>query len=374
MTDKTKATLQGRPSNTNKSTIDITRPCAGGQSLTDALNSASTNIPNIVGLVEPTILKLLATFRGLVEPTILKRVANLQLGLGCAENFGHLIVGYAPLQHTPITTHILGRLVCLTGYAKFWAHLDSGHCSLLGCTPLPYTPDVSRNSGYVKTSNGPLNFSRCSYVSNGQLNFEPTDFIQVFGSSLACLRRRRLISACMAALMNCPVLSPDVFTCSIPSMSSCAIRAVTDCDLAFFVPVAMPTSSIQWCKTIYTVFYLFKDLTCKTPLFYFVSYTLCCSWCENSEAPQVLGTPAGPLTKPLIGVTVMAESQHTQSRPEFTWRFLSVSARSPEAKPIVIYVNASSEHEARDTMPGVHLIFAARLPFHAFQVLGVHHV
>lgn len=70
----------------------------------------------------------------------------------------------------------------------------------------------------------------------------------------------------------------------------------------------------------------------------------------------------------------MAESQSTQTHPEFTWRFLSVSARSPEAKPIVIYVNASSEHEARDTMPGVHLIFAARLPFHAFQFLEAGHV
>lgn len=311
MADKTKATLQGRPSNTNKSTIDITRPCAGGQSS----NCAS----------------------GAIKPTILKRVANLQLSFGCAENFGH------PIE----------------GYAHFWTHPDNGY---RGCTPLPYTPDVSRNSGYVKTSNGPLNFSRCSYVSNGQLNFEPTDFIQVFGSSLACLRRRRLISACMAALMNCPVLSPDVLTCSIPSMSSCAIRAVTDCDLAFFGPVAMPTSSIQWCKTIYTVFYLFKDLTCKTPLFYFVSYTLCCSWCKNSEAPQVLGTPAGPLTKPLIGVTVMAESQSTQTRLKFTWRFLAVPVIAPDTKPIVLYTNATSEQDARDNCPGWLLFFAARLP------------
>lgn len=64
----------------------------------------------------------------------------------------------------------------------------------------------------------------------------------------------------------------------------------------------------------------------------------------------------------------MAEQQHTQTRPEFTWRFLSASERYPTAKPLVIYVNASSEQEARDTMPGVNLIFAARLPFHAFEL------
>ncbi len=77
----------------------------------------------------------------------------------------------------------------------------------------------------------------------------------------------------------------------------------------------------------------------------------------------------GPLTKPLVEVIVMAGSQHTQTHPKFTWRFLSISERSPVARPLVIYVNASSEQEARDTMPGVTLIFAARLPFHAFQVM-----
>ncbi|WP_185874179.1 host cell division inhibitor Icd-like protein [Enterobacter asburiae] len=69
----------------------------------------------------------------------------------------------------------------------------------------------------------------------------------------------------------------------------------------------------------------------------------------------------------------MAELQHTQTRPEFTWRFLSASERYPTAKPLVIYVNASSEQEARDTMTGVNLIFAARLPFHDFRVVEVCH-
>ncbi|WP_413499149.1 host cell division inhibitor Icd-like protein [Buttiauxella gaviniae] len=67
-------------------------------------------------------------------------------------------------------------------------------------------------------------------------------------------------------------------------------------------------------------------------------------------------------------------NMHNQLPAKFTWRFLSISARSPEAKPIVIYVNASSEHEARDTMPGVRLIFSARLPFHAFQALEARYV
>lgn len=90
--------------------------------------------------------------------------------------------------------------------------------------------------------------------------------------------------------------------------------------------------------------------------------------------PRSAGTLPRRLTKPLSEVTVMADNQSTQTRPEFTWRFLSASERYPTAKPLVIYVNASSEREARDTMPGVTLIFAARLPFHAFQMLEVRHV
>lgn len=109
---------------------------------------------------------------------------------------------------------------------------------------------------------------------------------QPFGSSFASLRWRRLISPCMAELMNCPVLSPGFFTCSMPSMISCAMRAVTDCDFAFFEPVAMSTFSKNECKTLYTKIYCLEVLTCKTPLPYRVSYTLFELRCENSEARQ----------------------------------------------------------------------------------------
>ncbi|WP_370939821.1 host cell division inhibitor Icd-like protein [Enterobacter hormaechei] len=93
----------------------------------------------------------------------------------------------------------------------------------------------------------------------------------------------------------------------------------------------------------------------------------------ESAKPGSVPPLTGSLTKPLSEVTVMAENQSTQTRPEFTWRFISASERYPTAKPLVIYVNASSEQEARNTMPGVNLIFAARLPFHAFQVMEVRH-
>ncbi|WP_193216300.1 host cell division inhibitor Icd-like protein [Buttiauxella massiliensis] len=58
----------------------------------------------------------------------------------------------------------------------------------------------------------------------------------------------------------------------------------------------------------------------------------------------------------------MAESQSTQTRLKFTWRFLAVPAIAPDTKPIVLYTNAASEQDARDNCPGWLLFFAARLP------------
>jgi hypothetical protein len=52
----------------------------------------------------------------------------------------------------------------------------------------------------------------------------------------------------------------------------------------------------------------------------------------------------------------MADNQSTQTRPEFTWRFLSASERYPTAKPLVIYVNASSER--KPAMPARNFILS----------------
>lgn len=242
-----------------------------------------------------------------------------------------VIKGTAALAHTP--------------FPQIWGEQDQP----AGCTAMQHTPEESRS------------FDR--YPDNGYHSLL---------ASLAFLRWRRLISPCIAELINCPVLSPGFFTDSIPSMISCAIRAVTDCDFAFFEPVAMSTFSKTECKTLYTKKYYLEVLTCKTPVAYCVSYTLFELRCVNSNAPDCWSSTEAS-NHNVRWSNIMACIQHTQTRPEFTWRFLSTSERYPNAKPLVIYVNASSEQEARDTMPGVNLIFAARLPFHAFQAMEVHH-
>lgn len=178
--------------------------------------------------------------------------------------------------------------------------------------------------------------------------------------SFAFLRCRRLISPWTAALINWPVLSPGSLSCSIPSISSWAILAVTDCDFEFFGPVAISTLHCNWCKTIYTKFWGLKVLTCKTPLIYLVSYTLLRNGAETAK-PGSGGTLAGPLTKPLSEVTTMAELQSTQTRPEFTWLFLATPKHYPECAPVVLRFDADTETNARAAFPGWELVFAAKI-------------
>ena len=55
----------------------------------------------------------------------------------------------------------------------------------------------------------------------------------------------------------------------------------------------------------------------------------------------------------------MAVSQHTQTHPKFTWRFLALSANTRN----VIHITATTEREARDQSPdGYVMVFAGRLP------------
>ncbi|CAM3488778.1 protein of unknown function [Xenorhabdus nematophila AN6/1] len=131
------------------------------------------------------------------------------------------------------------------------------------------------------------------------------------------LRWRRLISARIAAEINCPVLSSCSFVCSIPLISSCSTRTVTDWDFAFFEPVAISTPFVSWCKTVYTKRFQFKWLTCKTPNHYHVSYTINCLWCENNEAPKC-GHTIEASDHNIIGANAMADTQSNQTCPKFT--------------------------------------------------------
>nr|WP_313958368.1 host cell division inhibitor Icd-like protein [Citrobacter sp. Marseille-Q6884] len=97
---------------------------------------------------------------------------------------------------------------------------------------------------------------------------------------------------------------------------------------------------------------------------YFEVVIKCMTGAYQKATPRTVRAVPGRLTKPLSEVTVMADNHSTQTRPKFTWRFLAVPIIAPNAKPIVLYTNATSEQRARDNCPGWLLFFAARLPLH----------
>ncbi|EAM9431917.1 hypothetical protein CGY19_11845 [Salmonella enterica] len=81
-----------------------------------------------------------------------------------------------------------------------------------------------------------------------------------YSCSLGFLRWRRLISPCNEVTINCAVLSPGSFSCSIASTTSCGALACSFCDFSFFVPVAITESPKNWWITVYTEENYFKPL------------------------------------------------------------------------------------------------------------------
>lgn len=341
MAQKTKAAMRGRQCSTEiKEQKQDTRPAAGGQSLTAPVITGTAPLARLRGKLAHKV----NNFYPVLRVTKSHAHLNTTLKLGC--------LGCTALQHTPYLSRGVG--------CEPVAHtlLLQTSLGVVQTSPLRSPVLVSSNIGcgtYTKKVGHSKGFQFCTksakpcYPEVGHYSLS---------DSFAFLRCRRLISPWTAALINWPVLSPGSLSCSIPSISSWAILAVTDCDFEFFGPVAISTLHCNWCKTIYTKFWGLKVLTCKTPLIYLVSYTLLCSGAETAK-PGSGGTLTGPLTKPLSEVTTMAELQSTQTRPEFTWRFLALSAIGRN----VIHITATTEREAREQSPdGCVMVFAGRLP------------
>jgi len=98
---------------------------------------------------------------------------------------------------------------------------------------------------------------------------------------------------------------------------------------------------------------------CNYPNYYSSVITRVITFLSKSNAPECVNTTEASDHKPLIEVTVMAGSQHTQTHPKFTWRFLALSASARN----VIHITAATEREARDQSPaGCVMVFAGRLP------------
>ncbi len=193
-----------------------------------------------------------------------------------------------------------------------------------------------------------------------------------YSCSLALRRWRYSTSRFNAAVTNCPVLSPGIFTASTLFITSCGTLAATVCDFAFTAFVAMLCTpykkQMQYAGKKISV----QHLTCLTPGLKLVFNTLLMQGAETTT-PRSGGTHAGRLTtndSKSIEVAMRNHTTHPQGRDshnlnKYIWRFIALST----AQPRVIHIEATSEQEARQQSPdGCVMVFAARIR------QGVHHV
>lgn len=57
----------------------------------------------------------------------------------------------------------------------------------------------------------------------------------------------------------------------------------------------------------------------------------------------------------------MADRQHTQTRPKFTWLFLAIPKHSTEFSAVVLRIDADTKAVARAAFPDMALTFAAKI-------------
>nr|EMA1307852.1 host cell division inhibitor Icd-like protein [Escherichia coli] len=152
-----------------------------------------------------------------------------------------------------------------------------------------------------------------------------------YSCSLALRRWRYSTSRFNAAVTNCPVLSPGIFTASTLFITSCGTLAATVCDFAFTAFVAMLCTpykkQMQYAGKKISV----QHLTCLTPELKLVFNTLLMQGAETTT-PRSGGTHAGRLTtndSKSIEVAMRNHTTHPQGRDshnlnKYIWRFIAL--------------------------------------------------
>ncbi|EEI1439954.1 ash family protein [Salmonella enterica] len=178
------------------------------------------------------------------------------------------------------------------------------------------------------------------------------------GLSFDFLRCRRLISPFAAVTKNPAVLSPSSLRDSISSITSWGIRTVVICDFAFFAPVAITDTPLNWCMSVYAKKILKKGLRCIS-----LWSSVCCKGeihLEQCEAQR--GRQSGWASNHNVSWSnIMACSHDTQTRPEFTYLFLGTPSDKPNTTPVVLRAEANNEQQARSHFLNWNLVFAAQI-------------
>ncbi|EGO9579156.1 host cell division inhibitor Icd-like protein [Escherichia coli] len=184
-----------------------------------------------------------------------------------------------------------------------------------------------------------------------------------YSDSLALRRWRRLISPRMAVTINCAVLSPVSFTCSIASTTSCGARACNFCDLLLIWSLSISGSLCDYWNPVYTKKTKTKRLK-WIPLSDYTGIQLSVYHSMQTRLKRiaVLSQPLTTNDSESIEVAMRNHITHPQGRDshnlnKFTWRFMQCLTDS-----IAIFtVTAATEREARAQLPRAHLIFVARI-------------
>jgi hypothetical protein len=200
-----------------------------------------------------------------------------------------------------------------------------------------------------------------------RLNFEDADLTQLFYFffwEVFSFRSQASITHAEKLEPGFSDLSASIHS-SISSMSSWGNRMCFLADLLLVLPVAISVILKLGVSTPYTIKMAIKTIDVGAHLIVRWVHTLFELRCVNSEAQQCANTNWASDHKPLSEVTVMADNQSTQTRPEFTWLFLATPDHTPECTPVVLRFDADTEDKARDAFPGWSLVFAAKIRAHA---------
>lgn len=241
--------------------------------------------------------------------------------------------------------------------------LGTAASAQLGCTALQHTPYLSRCRGcepvahtlllhtsfrvaQLQLGTSPQNWGNqgfgCGTYTKNAGRTPELAFAQPFGS-IPCRRN----SARANSFIQLPRLTPSRSAASLSCWrNSGVIRIwkVGDSPSPFGV-----------------LSRLIVDMYVRNPL----AWILLCTYVNTANiqktTPRTVGAVPGRLTKPLYEVTIMAELQSTQTRPEFTWLFLATPKHYPECAPVVLRFDADTETNARAAFPGWELVFAAKI-------------
>ena len=119
------------------------------------------------------------------------------------------------------------------------------------------------------------------------------------------------------------------------------------CFCAFSIAERKSLSSLNWKGWLPLRVFFCVDMII-TPNYYNLCVITC--YIESNvitTKPGSGGSLTGLLTKPLVGVTVMAINKHTQTRPKYQYRFLTVSRQDRSVPPSRLCTGAGSEQAVR---------------------------